>query len=242
MRRNVHAARGAAFLERIEVEPAADLSAALRAFEAGETDMSWLGEFLHRPRPGAVKFDAGTFGWVVLRTGSDAGSWGAPGVAQKLLDGVPSGQLAHLGLRGLAGPASSAAWGGEPAEVLVPEDSPHLVAIAKQLAAVLARPGHELRAAPRPRAELDYRMRVGRYALMLGFARRVAPGARGALLSLLAAANPELAKHPPSAPASPRSIGHTLALGVVGELGIGGAHVPGVRGLPEWDLGNVWRS
>jgi peptide/nickel transport system substrate-binding protein len=242
LRRNLHAARGAAFLERIDVELAGDLSDALRAFEASETDVSWLGEFLHRPRPGAVKFEAGTFGWAVLHTGSDAGGWGAPGVAQKLLDGVPSGQLAHLGLHDLGGSAGSASWGGEPAEILVADDSPHLVAIAKQLAAVLGRPGHELRAAPRPRAELDYRMRARRFALLLGFARRVAPGPRGALISLLAAENPELAKHPPaSAPASARSVGHTSSLGVVGELGISGAHVPGVRGLSSWDLGNVWR-
>ncbi|MCA9596950.1 MAG: hypothetical protein KC776_26730 [Myxococcales bacterium] len=244
LRRNLHAARGAAFLDRIEVSLASDLSDALRAFEASETDASWIGEFLHRPRPGAVRFAAGSFGWAVLFTGADAGAWGAPGVAQKLLDSVPSSQLAHLGLESLGRSSGAASgWGGEPAEILCPDDSPHLVAIAKQLSAVLARPGHELRAAPRPRAELDYRKRARRFSLMLGFARRVAPGPSGALLSLLTAADPALAKHPPqSSPSDARRIGATLSLGVVGELAIRGAHTPGVRGLDSWDLGAVWRG
>ena len=34
-------------------------------------------------------FDMGSAGWIVLHTGSEAGAWGAPGMAQRLLDSLP---------------------------------------------------------------------------------------------------------------------------------------------------------
>lgn len=243
LRRNVNAARGAALLDRIEVRPAADLKDALRAFEAGETDVSWLGEFLHKPRPGAVKFDAGAMGWVVLRTGKDAGAWGAPGVAQKLLDALPSGRLSHLGLTNASGSGGDPAWGGEAAELVVTEGAVHLEQIAKELAALFSRPGHELRVAPRPRSEVEYRRDKGRFALLLDFARNVGSGPGAAQLGMLTAASPGLAKKPALTPSgNPRDVTATLSLGVVGQLRISGAHVAALRELSTFDLGAVWRK
>lgn len=243
LKRNPHAARGAAFLDRIEIAGASDLSEPLRAFETGETDMSWLGQFLHKPRAGAIAFDAGAFGWVVLFGGRDAGPWAAPGALQPLLDDIRPAQLSHLGLHGLpSGGSGTAAWGGEPAEIIVPEDSPHLVHIAKQLAALLGNPGHELRAAARPRSEIALRRRTSRFALALDFVRSVAPGPRGAMLSLLTALDPRLARRPPAVPpGNARGVGKSSALGVVGELRITGAAMPAFQGLAAWDLGAVWR-
>ncbi|MEZ4219684.1 MAG: ABC transporter substrate-binding protein [Polyangiaceae bacterium] len=243
LRRNVSAARGAAYLERIEVRAASDLSESLRAFEAGETDMSWLGQFLHKPRADAQKLAAGSFGWVVLFTGDDAGNWGAPGIAQSLVDAVVPSQLTHLGIQpeGSA-TARGALWGGEPAEILAPEDAPQLIAVARQLASVLARPGHELRAAPRPRPELDYRIRTRRFALRVGFVRRVAPGSEGALWSLLAAISPELARTPPVATGSSlRGLTRSQRAGVVGGVDITGAFTSELQGVNQWDLGAVFR-
>jgi peptide/nickel transport system substrate-binding protein len=243
LRRNLHAARGAAFLERIEIGRAADLRDALRSFETGEIDASWIEQFLHHPRPGAVKLSAGAFGWIVLHTGKEAGAWGAPGVAQRLLDAIPGARLAHLGLRSLGSGAGDPAWGGPPAELLVADDAPQLAIVARELAAILGRPGHEVSVTPRPRAEVGHKKTSGRYALLLGFARRIGPSAATNLHALLAAADPALARRPPKLTTSDaRRIGETLPLGVVGELQISGAHIPAIRNLSSWDLGSVWRK
>lgn len=242
--RNPNAARGAPYVDRIEIGVAPDLKDSLRAFEAGETDASWLGEFLHKPRPSAVKYDAGVLGWVILRTGKDAGTWGAPGVAQKLLDAIPSGRLSYLGLAGASGGrGGSSTWGGEPAEILVPENCPHLEQIGKELVALMSAPAHELRVAARSRSELGERRRQGRYSLMLEVVRPVGNGKKRAELALYTAVNPALARKPPNtAPASPSEVARALPLGVVGQLGMTGAHTASVHELANWDLGGVWKK
>jgi peptide/nickel transport system substrate-binding protein len=243
LRRNVHAARGAAFLERIEIRKAADLRDALRSFESGEIDASWIEQFLHRPRPGAVKLSGGPFGWIVLHTGKDAGAWGAPGVAQRLLDAIPASRLAHLGLRGLGSGAGDPAWGGRATDLLVADDAPQLAIVARELAAILTRPGHEVTASPRSRSELAQHKTNGRFALLLSFARRLGATPASNLHALLTAADPALAKHPPRLTTTDaRRIGETLPLGVVGELYVSGAHIPAFHNLSSWDLGSVWRK
>jgi peptide/nickel transport system substrate-binding protein len=241
--RNLSAARGASFLDRVEVRAASDLKDPLRAFEAGETDASWLGEFLHEPRPGAIKFDAGPLGWVVLRTGKDAGSWGANGVAQKLLDGLPRGRLAHLGLSEASGGlGGDPVWGGEAAEILVEEGATHLEQIGKELAAILSRPGHELRVAVRPSRELGYRRDQGRFALMLELVRPVGSAPNATQLGLLTAVSSAQARKPPAANgARPRDIAATLPLGVVGQLRVTGAHAGNLHDFGSWDLGSTWK-
>ncbi len=243
-RRNPNAARGAALLDRVEVRAASDLKDALRSFEAGEIDLSWLGEFLHKPRPGAVKFDAGVLGWVVLRSGKDAGVWGAPGVAQKLIDSLPAGRLSHLGLSNSAGTGQGdPAWGGDAAEIVVVDGAVHLEHIAREIAAIFSRPGHELRVASRPRAEVDYRRQRGRYGLMLDFARPVGTGPSAAQLGILTAENPKLAMKPVvTASGNPRDVSATLSLGVVGLLRVSGAHVGSLRDLGALDWGATWRK
>jgi peptide/nickel transport system substrate-binding protein len=244
LKRNLTAARGAAFLDRVEVRSARDLKDPLRAFEASETDVSWLGEFLHSPRAGAVKYDAGAFGWVVLRSGKDAGSWGAAGVAQRLLDALPAGRLSYLGLTSASGGrGGDPGWGGEAAEILVAENATQLEAIGKELAALMSRPGHELRVAVRPRRELEYRRDQGRYSLMLDFARPVGAAAAASSLGVLTLAGSSLARRPPAGlAADPRGVTRALPLGVVGQLRASGAHVGTLHELESWDLGNVWKK
>ena len=102
--RNLNAARGPAFLDSIEVAPAEDLKASLRAFEAERDDLGWLGMGLHDGRKGAVRFELGRAAWVVLLVGPDAGPASVPGAAQRLVDALPPERLAHLGLGPLPRP------------------------------------------------------------------------------------------------------------------------------------------
>jgi peptide/nickel transport system substrate-binding protein len=242
LKRNPTAARGPAYLDAIEVTAATDLADALRSFESGDADLGWLGRGLHRPRAGSIPFSAGPLGWVVLRTGAEAGSWGAPGVAQQLLDRIGTAALGHLGLHGLPNLPGDPAWGGKPCELLVASDAPHLVGIARTVAGVLTRPGHEIHVAERSRRDLAQRLHRSRFALMLEFVRPLGPSSKDALLSLLTAADPALARRPPRlAGTAPRRIAQTLPLGIVGELRIEGAHMPRTQGLANWNLGEIWQ-
>lgn len=249
--RNMLAARGPAYLDAVEIRRADDLKTSLREFEAAHDDMGWLGSGLHAGRPGAVKFDAGLFGWVVLATGPDAASYHALGVAQKIADTLPD-RIAHLGLSGLPSGSGDASWGGPPVELLVDESSPHLVEIARAVAPILNRPGHEVSVGLVPRAELARRKDRGKMGLAVDFVRPVGPGPLNTLLSLATADRPararELAKHPPklSANAPARSLTSGLHVGVLGELRIAGAAVPDIvlaraLGVDGWDLGASFR-
>jgi peptide/nickel transport system substrate-binding protein len=239
--RNLNAARGAAFLERIEVSRARDLAEGLRAFETGRSDVGWLGAGLYRSRPGARQLSGPSYGWVVLRTGRDAKTWGASGLAQQLCDQLPAGQLAHLGVSTEPGARRGVAWGGGPAELLVSEDDPHLVQIASSLAALLSSPGHEVQNVASARGDFEGRRASGRYVLMLDFVRNLGASAELTLLALLTAVDPELAKRPPRLTnPSPSEIARTLPLGVVGALNVAGAQIGELQALAAWALGAVW--
>ncbi|HVJ14979.1 MAG TPA: hypothetical protein VM686_06045, partial [Polyangiaceae bacterium] len=239
--RNLRAARGAAFLERVEVTRARDLADALRAFETARTDVGWLGAGLYRSRAGAKQLAGPSYGWVVLRSGRDARSWGAAGLAQQLCDNLPAEQLAHLGVVAEPGAKPGVAWGGGQAELVVPDDDPHLVQIASALGALLSRPGHEVQGLPVARADFVARRASGRYVLMLDFVRNLGTSAEATMLALLSAADPLLARRPPKlSSVTPREIARTLPLGVVGSLRVAGAHVGELQALAGWQLGSVW--
>ncbi len=239
--RNPNAARGAAFLERIVVHRASDLADALRSFEVGDVDIGWLGSGLHKKRRGAVRFDAGAVGWVVLATGTEAGSWGGPGVAQGLIDAIPPERLAHLKLGKLPRARGHAQWGGPPIDIIVPNDSPHLREVANTVASVLARPGHELRVSPRPRNDINQRRRSKRFGMLVDIVRHIGPAGRDSWYALAASLDPRRARHPPELGSfEPRRIARTMSLGVVGELRVSGFHVGGIH-LQNWDLGAAWR-
>jgi peptide/nickel transport system substrate-binding protein len=243
LRRNARASRGASYLDSIRVTRAADLADALRSFEVGDVDLGWLGRGLHRPRPGAVAFDAGRMGWVILRTGRDARDWGAPGVAQQLADSISAASVAHLGLHGLPAKSSGSRWGGPACELLVAADAPHLIEIARSVAAQLARPGHAVQHRPRPRRELSRRRARASFSLMLDFVRPIGPTAADSALALLTAGNPALLRQPPQlGTAELRRVAQTLQLGVVGELRIEGARIRPLQQLESWNLGAVWRK
>ncbi len=243
LERNQNAARGPAFLSRIELALGGDLAEALRAFESERADVGWLGAGLYRARAGAVSFEAPSIGWVVLRTGHDAGHWSAPGIAAQLLERVPRGPLAPLGL--MSAPPSAqngAAWGGGNVELVAPATAPQLIEVANQIAAAFSVGGQRVSVRALSSAEIAERRRSNRYALMLDFVRALGPPGRSTLLALLAAANPALAARPPNASSyDAADIARTLPLGVLGTLRVAGARAPDVRGIETWQLGNVYR-
>ncbi len=242
--RNALAASGPSFLDAIEIRRAPDLTTSLRAFESGADDIGWLGSFLHEPRTGARSFDAGGVGWAILRTGRDAGPLDVPGMAQALADGVPFPALAPL-MVGPSWDSSPAQWTGPPSEVLVRDDAPWLVEIARALAISASTPSHELMLIPRPFGEVG-RRRLGRsFALMLDIACPLGPGDIGALLGLATADDPAsavaLARHPPRGNLAPRTVTRTMRVGVLGELRLQGGRAPDIVLPPSpWGRGVDW--
>lgn len=240
--RNERAARGPAFLDRIEVRRAADLASELRAFEVGDSDVGFLGAGLHRRRALAVDFRTDSFGWIVLRTGPLAGQWGAPGVAARLVAGIDPSRFSHLGLVPRGGGAA-ALWGGPPSDLLVDEGASYLVEVARAVGGVLSGAGHDVRPVTLPHAELRRRRDEGRFSLAIDFVRRLGQAPEQALLSLLAGADPKLADKPPHFTSQDwDALTRTLPLAVLGELSIAGARAPDLHGIEQWDLGGVFRA
>lgn len=250
--RNDLAARGAAFLDRVEVARADDLKASLRAFEAERDDLGWLGTGLFNERRGAVRFDLGPVAWIVLALGPLPGALGMPGVAQQLVDAITPERLAHLGI-GEAPPArGDAGWTGPATELFVDESSPHLVEIARAVAPALSRPSHEVTPVPVPRDELASRRRKGKAVLALDLVRALGPGPLLGLVALAMADDParaqDIVRHPRKIPpgTSMRQLTSTLRLGVLGELRVTGGVSPdlelaGRASDPGWDLGASFR-
>jgi peptide/nickel transport system substrate-binding protein len=137
--RSSRAAAGPGFLDEVVVRPSADLATPLRAFEAGEDTVGWLGSGLHEPRSGARPFDFGAVAWALLRTGREAAAWDSPGVAQRLADGIPYARVAYLALGPAWPPAEERGWGGPPCDLFVRDDAPWLVELARAVAATIAR-------------------------------------------------------------------------------------------------------
>ena len=238
--RNERAARAASFLDRIELGRAADLADALRAFEAGQVDVGWLGNGLYRPKAGAVPLDGPLFGWFVLRTGLDTKSWGAPGIAQQLTATLPNAALARFGIRALPNAGAGVRWAGGPAPLLVCDDAPQAVELARALEPLLGSPGNEVRATPVARSAWLEARRSRHFSLMLDFVRAASADATESVQALLAAVDPALAKRPPRNSSSLIDATRTLTLGIVGEVRVAGARVPELEGLETWQLGAVW--
>ena len=227
--RNTRSARAPSFLDELNVSAAPDLSASLRAFEAGSDDVGWLGLGLHEPRAGARSFDAGACAFALLRTGSLAGVWDSPGNAQRLCDGIAPSKLGYLGL-GTWSNDKDEGWGGAPCELVVRDDSPWLVELARAVAATLSRPGHEVVAKPISAADFSSKRGSRAYALAIDVARALAPGALGALAGLSTSSDPTSAadaiRHPPRlGDVSARTLPRTLRVGILGEVRAQGGRV-----------------
>jgi peptide/nickel transport system substrate-binding protein len=229
--RNPLAARGPAFLDEIVARHAPDISTSLRAFETGADDIGWLGSFLHEPRAGARLFDAAVVAWAVLRTGKDAGAFDAPGVAQSIADGVPHAMLAPFVIGAPWEQGATRGWTGAPCDLLVRDDAPWLLELAKALAAALSSSSHEVTARPVTASEIAQRRASRAFVLILDVARPVAQGPLGVLAGLATADDPSMAtglvRHPPrGGDLSPRVVTRMMRIGVVGEIRLQGGRAP----------------
>lgn len=246
MSRNPRAANGPAILDEIRVSPATDLADSLRAFESGTDDVGYLGTGLHEPRAGSKSFDAGAFGWALLVVGRDAGNWDAPGIAQRVSDGIAASRLSYLAL-GPAWPQSSVqSWNGAPIDLLVADDAPWLVELARAVAATISQPSHEVTVRPISTADFASRRHTRNFALAIDLTRSLSPGAFPALVSL-ASADPtssafDLVRHPPKIAEAPaRTLTRTLRVGVLGEARMQGGRVADLS-LPLRSYGVDWGS
>lgn len=239
--RNPNAARGASFLDAIEVSSTTDLAELLRGFEAAQTDIGWFGTGLYRTVKDAVAFEAPRYAFAVLLAGKAAGAWAAPGTLQSLLDAVPAQQLSHLGLKGLPAQATgSAAWGGPATTIAVLAAAPQLVAVARALAATLSTPGHELSVVEKTAEELLALQASRQFGLLVDGVRAPGLAARDVELALRTVASPEAAKRAPkTASVAPRELGRNLPLGVIGELCCWGSRRAPFNGIEAWQLGAV---
>jgi peptide/nickel transport system substrate-binding protein len=239
--RNTSAARGAAFLDAIEVTSTSDLAELLRGFEAGRTDIGWFGSGLYRSVKDAVAFEAPPYAYAVLLPGKLAGAWGAPGTLQALLDAIPAQRLSHLGLRALPRqPRGSAAWGGPPTSIAVSAAAPQLVAVARALAAAMSTTGHELSVAEKSADELVALQASQKFGLLVDCVRAPSAVPRELEMALRSAASPEAARRTPRvATVSPRELATQLPLGLVGELSVWGARRAAFDALERWNLGAV---
>ena len=252
LRRNPNAARGPAFLDEITIDQAADLSSSLRSFEGKLTDLGWLGSGLHGARPGAQPFDMGSVAWIVLQTGSEAGPWGGPGVAQRLVDGMAPERFQRFGLGSMPAPSGNAEWGGRPCELLIRDGSAFMGELARTVSSLLSRTGHEVAVRAAPPAEIAHRRSTGTFSLMLGIVRPFSRAPLGSHIALAAATDAknalELMRRPPRLGVfEPRAVTRTLTIGVLGELRVMGAHTPDVHLARNqtgegWDLGATYRA
>jgi len=249
--RSPRAAAGPSFLDEVVVRPSVDLAAPLRAFESGEDTIGWLGSGLHEPRPGARPFDFGVVAWPLLRTGRLAGSWDAPGIAQRIADGIAHSRLAYLVLGRPWPSENEEGWGGPPCELLVREDAPWLIELARAVAATISRPQHEVVARPTPALEVAQRRVTRIFTLLLDVARPLAPTPMGTFLGLATADDAAtvggIATHAPRiVDPNPRTLTRTMRIGVLGEVRVQGARSPDVTlaATPSGglDLGNATRA
>lgn len=228
---NPLAARGPSMLDEVIVRAAPSVAASLRAFQSLTDDVGWLGSGVYAQRGDSKPFDFGAVAYAVLFTGRDAQAWDAPGVAQRLCDGIPPSRLAHLAV----GPAWTAdalqTWGGPPAALYVRDDAPWMIELAQAIAATVSQPSHEVTARPIPPAELAQRRAARSHALALDVVRPVERSSLGAMIALAtsdgAGRAAELVKKPPKIGEQPaRSLTRTMRCGVVGEIRVSGGYVP----------------
>jgi peptide/nickel transport system substrate-binding protein len=228
----------------MRVRGSAAVSDSLRAFESGKDDLGWLGKGLYEARRGAKLVDGGSLGWVLLATGREAGAWAAPGVAQALADAIAYPSIAHLKLGARWPDGGNGRWQGPPCELLVADNCPWLIEVAKTIAALVGTPGHEVTAKPVSTHELSTRRVSRQFTLALGVARAPLATSFGTYAALATASDPStaaaLCKRPPLGDRPARAHGRHLRVGVVGEVRAEFGCAGHVRVDPKAPSGIAW--
>lgn len=235
--RSPNASRGPSQLERVNARPARDLADSLRAFEAGADDVGWQGMGFYGPRPKARRFDYHDVGWVVLVTGTAAGAFYPPGMAQRLADAVPVESL-HVGLSGRPGVSGGTPWSGGAASLLFDGSQPHLKEIADVVAAKMSGTGGQITPRPISRAALRRRRASQGFALAIDVVRHPGAVPAGELIALATADGVERGKDIALKPPKKRfGVAHTLTqtlhVGVLGGLSAQGGIVAEAMLAPD---------
>ena len=170
-----------------ELQGPVDLAVSLRAFERGDTDVSWLGDGLFDSRPGARTIDLGALAYLSLRAGKDAPELSSPGGVHGLVESIAEDRLDHLGLlrRGHVAPAQGGAFAraapnvrqGMP--IMVRDTLPVAVAAAEIIAREIGG-----RAQPTEVGAFDRALADGKFALALDVVRPIDDTADGAAIAL----------------------------------------------------------
>lgn len=219
--RNPLAPRGGAFLDEVLIQ-SATISDCLRAFEAGRSELGFLGAGLHRERPGATRHRLAPLGLLLVIPGARLQKTLAVGSLHEALARLPEGPLEALGAER---PRHSAErWNRGNTELLVPQGEPWLGALTEELKNAWSTREHMLTVRALPANQLAQLKKSGQFDLMLQFLgtrgmaeadttshlfqldRRAAPrggrtlspleGARQLSLGLLGALKPSVAVSP----------------------------------------------
>jgi hypothetical protein len=204
----------------LELEGPVEIEPILRAFERGDTDVSWIGDGLFQPRAAARAMDLGPLGYLALRAGNAVPELQRPGAALALVESLASDRLDHLGLlrRGHCAPAMpDEVPAMEPkvpprASILVRASLPMAIAAAEAIALDLG-----CVAAPVDDAVFARAMESRTYTLALDVVRAFDDTADGVALSLATLAGAQAAPAPGAtlngvAAASTAAIGWEIAL------------------------------
>lgn len=249
--RNSLAARGPALLSEITLRFSPSLDASLRAFEGGQDDVGWLGQGLYGPRPGSRSFDAGPVAYAVLQTGTDASPWDVPGIAQRVASSIPHAKVASFGLGAAWAQETDEGWGGPATTLLVRDDAPWLLELARTIAALISRPSHEIVPKPVGLTELTQRRGSRNFGLLLDVVRPFGLGPFAAHAALLAYEDStraaDLIKRPPKGDVPLRSALRGTRTGLLGEVHAQGGIVADLQlplsvALPGIDWGLVHRK
>ncbi len=222
-------------LVRFELEGVVDLARALRTFERFESEISWLGDGLFAPRPGARQMDLGPLGYLALRAGSELPELRAPGAVLRIVESLSADRLGHLGLlrRGhVAADASSAAADtaslAPNVAIVARVSQPMAVAAAEILARELGGIARVLDEASFARVEAE-----GRFPLLLDFVRSIDDTAEGAAIALATFAGSATV---PKAGSTPRTVALESSAALGWEVALVGAQASHVW-VPRAPLG-----
>lgn len=242
--RNPFAARGLPYLERVELQRAPSLADALRDFEAHQNNLGWFGRGLHEPRPESRLIDGGHAGWVLLHAGNQSGRWTRPGAVSSLVGTVSPASIERFGLQSAATSATPEPYSGAPCSLVVRQDAPYLVELAKALAALLGGAANSISVLGVSPQELTELKRSRQFGFLLDQVRSLGPTPHDHQLSLLTEAG--LPYKPPRLPPSvrvedvPAAVCPTLSLAVVGSLHLIWATLPRFE-LAGGNLANAWQ-
>ena len=180
-----------------------------------------------------MRFDAGAVALAVLRTGHDAGTWDAPGVAQSLADGIAPSRLSHLGVGAAWASDGNAKWGGVATAILARDDSPWLIELARAVAGALTTTQAEVTIKPVSSSEIDQRRASRGFALMVDAVVPFAHDTAGEFVALASSEDThraaDIARRPPRGEVSTRVLARSLRVGVLGDVRASGGRVPDLR-------------